>query len=115
MVSCRRHLGSCLPCSGSGSLTCLVWQYLVEGTIGWYHRDMNVAVQDILNTVLQLPEKDRADLAASLIKRLDRPFDTDSQTAWAAKISRHPAELDSGVVRPIPWKEARQVIFGRVA
>ena len=75
---------------------------------------MNAAIQEILDTVLRLPDRDRADLAASLIESLDRPFDSDAQTAWAEEVCRRLAELDSGTVRPVPWDEARQVIAGRV-
>jgi putative addiction module component (TIGR02574 family) len=76
---------------------------------------MNAVVQEVLNTALRLPDRDRADLAASLIESLDRPFDSDAQTAWAEEIGRRLAELDSGTVKPIPWDEARQVIAGRTA
>jgi putative addiction module component (TIGR02574 family) len=74
---------------------------------------MNVAAQEILNTALQLPDKDRADLAASLIASLDRPFDSDSQAAWAEEIRRRLVELDSGAVKTLSWGEAREIIAGR--
>ena len=73
---------------------------------------MNTATQEILNTALQLPDKERADLAASLIESLDRPFDSDVQAAWAEEIRRRIADLDSGAVKAIPWDEARQAIAG---
>ncbi len=88
--------------------------YLVEATSQCYDKYMNAAVQEVLNTALQLPERDRADLAASLIESLDQPFDSDSQTAWAEEVGRRVAELDAGTVRPVPWEEARQAIAGRV-
>ena len=71
---------------------------------------MNTAIQEILNTALRLPDNDRANLAASLIESLDRPFDSDVQTAWAAEIQRRITDLDSGAVRPIPWDKARHMI-----
>jgi putative addiction module component (TIGR02574 family) len=74
---------------------------------------MNITSQEILNTALQLPDKDRADLAASLIESLDRSFDSDTQAIWAEEVSRRLAELDSGTVRAVPWDEARQIIAGR--
>ena len=74
---------------------------------------MNTATQGILNTALQLPDEERADLAASLIESLDRPFDSDVRAAWAEEIHRRIADLDSGVVKAIPWDEARQMIAGR--
>jgi putative addiction module component (TIGR02574 family) len=76
---------------------------------------MNAAVQDILNTALRLPDQDRAQLAASLLESLDRPFDADAQAAWATEVHRRLAELDTGTVKPVPWDEARFVIAGRTA
>jgi putative addiction module component (TIGR02574 family) len=73
---------------------------------------MNAAIQDILDTALHLSDKDRADLAASLLESLDQPFDTDAQTAWAEEVHRRLAELDAGTVKPVPWDQARQVISG---
>lgn len=62
---------------------------------------------------LGLPEGERADLAASLIESLDRPFDADARDAWAEEIRRRVAELDSGAINAIPWDDARQVIANR--
>lgn len=75
---------------------------------------MDVDIQKIYVSALQLPERDRADLAASLLASIDRSFDSDTQTAWAEEIDRRLAELGNGTVNPIPWKEARQVIASRV-
>jgi putative addiction module component (TIGR02574 family) len=75
---------------------------------------MDTTPQTLLDMALQLPDKDRADLAVSLIESLDEPFDADAQTAWADEIGRRLAEFDRGAVKPIPWDEARQIIAGRV-
>jgi putative addiction module component (TIGR02574 family) len=75
---------------------------------------MNAAVQEVFNTALQLPDGDRADLAASLIESLDRSLDPDSQTAWAEEVGRRLAELDGGTVRPVPWDDARQIVAGHI-
>ncbi|MBU4272997.1 MAG: addiction module protein [Planctomycetes bacterium] len=73
---------------------------------------MNAAIQELLDTALRLPDKDRADLAASLIESLDQPFDPDAQTAWAEEVRRRLADLDNGSVEAISWDEARQAIAG---
>jgi putative addiction module component (TIGR02574 family) len=73
---------------------------------------MNASAQDILNTALLLPDKDRASLAASLIESLDQPFDADSQTAWAEEVGRRLAEIDSGTVQMVSWDNARRIIAG---
>ena len=75
---------------------------------------MDATTQEILSTALRLPDKDRADLAASLIESLDEPFDSDAQIAWAEEIRRRLAELDSGAVKAVAWDEARRVIAGCV-
>jgi putative addiction module component (TIGR02574 family) len=75
---------------------------------------MSTTVQDILDTALRLPERDRADLAASLIESLDQPFDSDARAAWAEEVHRRIADLDSGAVSTVPWDKARQVIAGQM-
>jgi putative addiction module component (TIGR02574 family) len=73
---------------------------------------MNAKLRELFDFALQLPDQDRADLAASLLESLDQPFDADAPEAWAEEISRRLADLDNGSVRPIPWDEARQDIAG---
>ena len=75
---------------------------------------MNATTHELLESALQLPERDRADLAASLIESLDDSFDVDAQTAWAEEVRRRVADLDGGLVKTVPWGQARQVIAGQV-
>ena len=75
---------------------------------------MNTTTHELLESALQLPEHDRADLAASLIESLDESFDADAQTAWAVEVRRRLADLDSGSVKTVPWDQARQVIAGQI-
>ena len=75
---------------------------------------MNATTHELLESALQLPEHDRADLAASLIESLDESFDADAQTAWAVEVRRRLADLDSGSVKTVPWDQARQVIAGQI-
>jgi len=75
---------------------------------------MNVVAQNLLESALQLPEQDRAHLAASLIESLDPSIDADAQMLWAEEVRRRLSDLDIGAVKTVPWDEARQVIAGRV-
>ena len=75
---------------------------------------MNATTHELLQSALQLPEQDRADLAASLIESLDQSFDAAAQTAWAEEVRRRVADLDSGSVKAVSWDQARQIIAGRV-
>ena len=41
----------------------------------------------------------------------DEEVDPDVEAAWDAEIIRRVGELDSGLVKTIPWSEARQQIL----
>lgn len=66
----------------------------------------------LLEDALGLPENDRADLAARLIDSLDLHGDDDAPSAWDAEIARRIADVDGGLVKLIPWPEARRMILG---
>lgn len=70
-------------------------------------------VDDVLVAALRLPAEARAALAAELIQSLDEPEDApeDVEAAWAEEIRQRLADVDAGVVTPIPWPEARRRIL----
>ena len=71
----------------------------------------------LLAEALDLPETERADLAARLIESLDGAADADVDAAWATEIERRCAALDSGQAVSSDWSDVRQrierEIFGR--
>ena len=73
---------------------------------------MNVAAKQLYDSALELPECERADLAARLIESLDDQVDEDLDAAWEAELGRRIEELDSGQVTAVPWPEARRMIMG---
>lgn len=66
---------------------------------------MKTESQQFLLSALQLPESDRAEIAASLIRSLDNALDEDADAAWAAEIQRRIQSIDRGDVKLIPWDE----------
>ena len=66
----------------------------------------------LLEDALRLSEKERADLAARLIDSLDPEVDADMASAWDAEIHRRLGELDTGMIKPVSWTEARHRIAG---
>ncbi len=64
----------------------------------------------LLAQALQLPEQERADLAAELLDSLDPATDDDVEKAWAAEIKRRLDEIDNGQATTISWQEARKII-----
>jgi len=72
---------------------------------------MTMEANELLKKALALPDKERADLAASLIDSLDYTVDEDVEAAWQEEISRRLKDLDSGRVRTIPWEEVRRKAY----
>lgn len=65
---------------------------------------MNTHPQQLLTAALGLPEAERADLAASLLRSLDAPEDSSSEAAWTAEIERRIQDIDNGSVDLVPWQ-----------
>jgi putative addiction module component (TIGR02574 family) len=70
-------------------------------------------VDNVLAAALRLPVKARAAVAAELIESLDEADEADEEIeqAWADEIRQRLADVDAGLVTPIPWPEARRRIF----
>jgi len=65
-------------------------------------------MEQLLNSVLALPDDDRVEFVEALMASLqpdDRPpFDE----SWREVIQRRTAELRSGRVQPVPWAEVKR-------
>ena len=66
---------------------------------------MNIQPQELLAAALSLPETDRADIAATLIRSLDPPDDPTADVAWGAEIERRVNSIDNGDVKLVPWDD----------
>lgn len=64
--------------------------------------------EELLKKALALPEKERADLAGSLINSLDETVDEDAEAAWQEEIARRLEEVRSGKVKTRSWDKVRQ-------
>lgn len=72
---------------------------------------MTSKAKKLLTEALQLSPAEREALAGELFDSLDS-IDADAEVVWQAEIERRLSELDQGKVKPIPWTEAREMIFG---
>jgi putative addiction module component (TIGR02574 family) len=72
---------------------------------------MTTKTKKLLEEALPLPSAEREALAGQLFDSLESD-DPDAETAWQSEIERRIAELDQGAVKPIPWAEAKEMIFG---
>ena len=68
---------------------------------------------ELFQSALSLPECDRAELAASLIRSLDSTADDDADEAWAAEIASRINSIDNGEVKLLPWDEVMQEMRDR--
>ncbi|MEX2138093.1 MAG: addiction module protein [Pirellulales bacterium] len=75
---------------------------------------MNDTARRLLTNALQLPEADRAELAASLIDSLDDPADNDADSAWDEEIQQRLSQIHRGEVSLLSFDEARERLFGKV-
>ncbi|MBI3945354.1 MAG: addiction module protein [Armatimonadetes bacterium] len=71
---------------------------------------MGLATAEVIEEALRLSPRERAELAARLIESLDGDRDADAEAAWSDEIARRVHELDAGLVEPIPWSKAREMI-----
>jgi putative addiction module component (TIGR02574 family) len=72
---------------------------------------MTTKAKKLLAEALLLSTAEREALAGELFESLETD-DPDAEAAWQSEIERRIAELDQGNVKPIPWSEARKMIFG---
>ena len=64
--------------------------------------------QELVKKALALPDKERADLAGSLIDSLDDTVDENAEAAWQEEIVRRLEIVQSGKLKTTSWDEVRQ-------
>jgi putative addiction module component (TIGR02574 family) len=64
--------------------------------------------QELLKKALALPDKERADLAGTLIRSLDDTVDENAEATWQEEIVRRLEEVRSGKVKTISWNDIQQ-------
>ena len=64
----------------------------------------------LLSEVLDLPEQDRAEVAARILESLEETQDADVDEAWARELERRSAAVDSGQVVTSDWNVLRRRI-----
>jgi putative addiction module component (TIGR02574 family) len=75
---------------------------------------MSPDAKRVLEAALALPEDERIALAEALIENLEPSTDSPAEVeaAWTAEVARRLEDVETGTVKPIPWDEARRMIFG---
>src|SRR3954463_10917361 len=66
--------------------------------------------EQLVAEVLDLPEQDRAEVAARILESLEETQDADVDEAWARELERRGAAVDSGQVVTSDWNVLRRRI-----
>jgi putative addiction module component (TIGR02574 family) len=76
---------------------------------------MSPSAKRLLEEALALPEDARTDLVEALIVSLEPSAapPAEVEAAWTDEIARRLRDVETGAVKPVPWDEARRMIFGR--
>lgn len=72
---------------------------------------MTQAANEILETLLQLPDADRGELAARLLESLDSAAEVEAEAEWAEEIRTRIKDVRTGKVKTVPWTAAREQIM----
>jgi putative addiction module component (TIGR02574 family) len=65
---------------------------------------ISAPVKKVLEKALELNEHDRAQVVGALLESLEVE-DPEEEAAFVAELERRAAEMESGVVKGIPWEE----------
>lgn len=66
---------------------------------------MNTEANNLFDQALSLSDSDRAALAASLIRSLEREPAADAEKHWESEVKRRIEEIDNGDVELVPWDQ----------
>jgi putative addiction module component (TIGR02574 family) len=69
---------------------------------------------ELLRDALALPPEARAALVDSLIESLDERIEKGVEEAWRREIEARLQQIDSGAVKLISWRDARQRLRDRL-
>jgi putative addiction module component (TIGR02574 family) len=75
---------------------------------------MEREVSELLEKAIHLPKEARAALADLVLESLDGESDEDAEDAWRQEIGRRLLEIDSGAVKLVPWRDARERLLSHM-
>ncbi|MFI5197922.1 MAG: addiction module protein [Thermoanaerobaculia bacterium] len=75
---------------------------------------MTEAAVRLRETLLTLPEEDRAWLAAELAASLDGPPEADAAQAWDEEVQLRIADVRAGKTKLVNWAEVSERLEGRL-
>jgi putative addiction module component (TIGR02574 family) len=83
------------------------WRTISPSYVGKEALSMTTDSQAIFDAALALPEPERAMLVERLLESLSPEPDELTDDDFFAELERRRAEVEQGLVKPIPWREVR--------
>ncbi len=75
---------------------------------------MSRNVEELFRQAAELPETERAELAALLLESIEGEPDEGVEAAWAEEVERRVRQIETGEVKTIPWEEVRTKLHARL-
>lgn len=75
---------------------------------------MSRNIEELFREAAELPETERAELAALLLESIEGEPDEGVEAAWAEEVERRVRQIDAGEVETIPWEEVRAKLYARL-
>lgn len=65
----------------------------------------------ILSESLALPEHERAELVAELLRSLEPPAESNVEQAWEEEVERRLRTYEAGEMKTVPWEQVRDELW----
>ncbi len=75
---------------------------------------MSAKADAVLTLALDLPEEDRAEIAAALFESIGPPTEAGVEEAWRQEVARRVAAIDAGQATIVPWEGVRRRLVMRL-
>jgi len=69
---------------------------------------MSAKADAVLTLALDLPEEDRAEIAAALFESIEPEGEEEVEQAWRQEVAKRVAAIDAGEAQTVAWTSARQ-------
>ncbi|HLW46830.1 MAG TPA: addiction module protein [bacterium] len=73
---------------------------------------MAKAARQLFEEAIQMEPMERVALIELLVESLDPDSEDGAEAAWLRELDRRIAELDTGGVKSVPWKDLRARLVG---
>lgn len=89
------------------------WSVKESGLVATKNQNMTTKAEGVLKLALELPDGERAEIAAKLIESLEPEGREEVQAAWSEEIASRVAAIDSGEAQFVTWEDLKDLLSRR--